>query len=140
LSHVRDRRNVVAGLLITLVVIIIAYWAMWYGDRSLVASESASYYQNFESAFPLADGALACAMTVTAWGISHRRSYALFSGLAAVGGGAYLCGMDVLFDIEHGIWGRGGAGLTELGINALTLVASAGLGTWLWRHRREIDP
>jgi len=34
--------------------------------------------------------------------------------------------MDVLYDLEHGIWGQGAGGALEVAINALTLAGSAG--------------
>jgi hypothetical protein len=125
----------VATILVVLAVIIGTYWTLWYGDRSLVASESASYYQTFESAFPLADGLLAAAMLLAARGLWRGRSSAILWGLMAAGGGVYLFAMDVLFDIEHGIWTKGSGGVIELCINVITLLASTVLAHWLWAHR-----
>ena len=43
--------------------------------------------------------------------------------------------MDVLYDLEHGIWGRGANGLVELGINIVTLAVATFLGRWSWQRR-----
>jgi hypothetical protein len=136
---VRDDGRRVAIILTALALIIGTYWGMWYGDRSAVASESASYYQNFESAFPLADGLLAVAMLLSALGLWRHRASAIPLGMMAAGGGFYLFAMDVLFDIEHDIWVKGTSGIIELGINIITLVASSVLSWWLWHHRTEYD-
>jgi hypothetical protein len=47
--------------------------------------------------------------------------------------------MDVLYDIEHGIWAHGSSGLIELGINIVTFAAATWLSRWVWTHRRELD-
>ena len=67
----------------------------------------------------------------------HRRSpFTLFWFLAGGGAGIYLFCMDVLYDLEHGIWWSSGAGgVIELVINLLTLAVAAGLLRWAWRRR-----
>jgi hypothetical protein len=35
----------------------IAYWALWFLDRDLIAGEHNQAYYEFENAFPLADAA-----------------------------------------------------------------------------------
>ena len=47
--------------------------------------------------------------------------------------------MDVLYDLEHGIWGKGGNGLVELGINLVTGILTIILGRWSWVHRAELQ-
>jgi hypothetical protein len=48
--------------------------------------------------------------------------------------------MDVLFDLEHGIWTKGANGVVELAINVVTFVAALALSTWSWRHRGALAP
>jgi hypothetical protein len=50
-------RRLVQGLLLGAIVLDIAYWARWFLDRDLIASEHNQAYYEFESAFPLADAA-----------------------------------------------------------------------------------
>lgn len=135
--RVNSKKIIVA--LIGLVVIMAAYWSLWYSHRSLVASASTTSYYDFENAFPLADGLLSLAMVMTAWSLWRQRSRALLFGLLASGGGFYLFGMDVLFDLEHGIWLKGTSGLVELAINVLTVVATVWLTTWFWFNRRSFE-
>jgi hypothetical protein len=120
-------------------VVMVAYWTMWFTHRSLVASERATFYVDFEDAFPLADAMLTVAMGATAWALWRGRSHAVLFGLLAGGGGLYLFGMDVLFDLEHGIWARGVGGLIELAINLLTLAATASLAGWIWTRREALE-
>jgi hypothetical protein len=46
--------------------------------------------------------------------------------------------MDTLYDIEHGIWGKGANGLVELGINIVTVGLSLAILGWTWRRREEL--
>jgi len=116
------------------------YWTLWFTHRSLVASERAANYVAFENAFPLADALLSLAVIGAAYCLWRARGGALLFGLLAGGGGFYLFAMDVLFDLEHRIWSKGAGGLVELAINLITVASSVALTSWLWRHRREIDP
>jgi hypothetical protein len=135
LEDVKFSRSVVVVALLGLVILTVVYWMLWFSDRALVASESTVSYYNFENAFPLADGLLAVAVLATAWCLWRRRSEALLFGLLAAGGGYYLFSMDVLFDLEHGIWFKGTGGGIELVINLITVGATTWLTLWLWRHR-----
>ena len=133
-----DRRRVVTVLVIG-VVLMVAYWTAWYADRSLVASNHRSAYYEFENAFPLADGWLTVALIGAAWTLSRRSPLALFWMLAGGGAGLYLFGMDVLYDLENGIWWNSGAGgVIELGINIVTLVVSIWLMRWAWLRRSAL--
>ena len=46
--------------------------------------------------------------------------------------------MDTLYDLEHGIWGKGGGGAFELVIVAITVVFSISLLRWSWRRRHTL--
>ncbi|HVB91625.1 MAG TPA: hypothetical protein VND70_05940 [Acidimicrobiales bacterium] len=128
-------RRSMAGLLIGAAVLVVAYWVAWFAHRSLVASETSVPYIQFENAFPAADGWLALCLGAGAYCLLTCRRAALFWLLAGGGAGLYLFGMDVLYDLEHGVWGKGGNGLVELAINALTLALSLGVLRWTWTHR-----
>lgn len=130
----RSRRNV-SVVLIAAAAIIVFYWTSWVVHRSLVASSTGRSYVVFEDAFPVADFLLVAFMLLAAWALITRRSSALLWLLLGAGGGLYLLGMDVLYDLQHGVWGSGSNGLVELGINLLTLALSVFLGSWAWRHR-----
>ncbi len=46
--------------------------------------------------------------------------------------------MDVLYDLQHGIYSRGDGGAIELAINILTAVLSTGLLASAWDFRNEL--
>jgi len=131
----RERQRVIR-VLAAVILIDVAYWVAWYADRSLVASNTRSAYYEFENAFPLADGwlALCCAGALLA--LRRRTPIALMWLVLAAGGGFYLFGMDVLYDLEHGIWWSSGAGgVIELVINLITAGVSGWFLRWTWLRR-----
>jgi len=127
-----------AGLLVAVASLIVAYWVAWGLHRSLVASETGVAYTQFEDAFPLADGFLVLCLLAGAWCLVAQRRAALFWLLAGGGAGLYLFAMDVLYDLEHGVWEKGGNGLVELAINLLTLVLSLTVVRWAWTRRDDL--
>jgi hypothetical protein len=127
-----------AGLLLGAAGLVVAYWAAWFIHRSLVASETSVPYVQFEQAFPLADGWLVLCLVAASFCLVTRRRAALFWLLAGGGAGLYLFGMDVLYDLEHGVWGKGANGVVELVINALTLALSLVVLRWAWVHHAEL--
>jgi hypothetical protein len=131
---VRQRRAV-AGLLLAAALLIAAYWLAWLVHRSLVASETGTAYTQFEDAFPLADGLLALCLVAASYCLWTARRVALFWLLAGGGAGLYLFAMDVLYDLQHGVWGKGANGVTELVINIVTLVLSLFVLRWAWTRR-----
>ena len=119
-----------------------AYWIVWFGvDRNILASSHTAAYFAFENAFPVADGWLTLTLLLGALGLARKRPWALLFTLLAGGAGVYLGCMDVLFDLENGIYlvpkgGDPSAVAIEATINALTFALSAITLTYIWRHRR----
>jgi hypothetical protein len=121
-----------------LAAIIVLYWIAWIAHRSLVASQNTRVYVNFEQAFPLADGIIVACLLLAAWSLRRGSERALLFLLLGAGGGFYLFSMDVLFDLEHGIWFKGANGAIEFAINVLTLVAAISLTRWTWIRRHTL--
>jgi hypothetical protein len=133
-----ERRRIQVVLLAAAAVIV-AFWAAWYADRSLLASNHRAAYYEFENAFPLADGWLALCCVAAAWALQRAAASALLWLLMAGGAAVYLFGMDVLYDLEHGIWWRSGAGgAIELVINIVTLAVALLLLRWTWERRSAL--
>ena len=131
-----NRRRAVAFGLLGASALLLAYWMAWYGGgRSWLASSTRPAYVEFEDAFPLADAWLGMCAVLAAEALLRGRRTALLWLLAGGGAGVYLAGMDVLYDLEHGIWFSSGGGLIELGINVITLWASVATLRWGWRRR-----
>lgn len=122
----------------------IGYWAVWFGGgRALLASANTVPYYTFENAFPAADGWLALTLILAAVGLALNRPWGLLAGLLAGGAGIYLGCMDVLFDLENGIYlvPKGGdptAVIIEASINILTFTLGIVAITYFWRQRRAL--
>jgi len=131
-------RRRVTWVLVAVVVLDVAYWVAWYADRSLVASNTRPAYYEFENAFPVADAWLALCCLGAIVGLRRRSPTAMLWLLMAAGAGFYLFGMDVLYDLEHGIWWSSGGGAVELLINILTAAVAGVLLRWTWINRAEL--
>ncbi len=135
-------RIAIACVMFFAAAIIVAYWLIWFGvDRDILASSHADYYYRFENAFPAADAWLGITLLVGALGILRLRPWGLLATLLAGGAGIYLGCMDVLFDLENGIYQppRGGdpsAVVIEATINVLTFGLGVVVISWVWRQRR----
>ena len=70
--------------------------------------------------------------------LTRRHDSALFWLLCAGSAALYLFAMDLLYDLEHGIFTKGGGGAFEAVIVLLTGVFSVTVLTWSWRHRGEL--
>ncbi len=55
-SYVELWHRVGIALLIFTATLLVAYWVLWFADRSIVAGEHTAQYIAFEQAVPLADG------------------------------------------------------------------------------------
>jgi hypothetical protein len=128
---------VLAGLVVA-ATLIIAFWVLWWSDRGLVASRRAPGYYSFEDGFALADGWLLTAVVAAAVQLGRRRPSALLWLIAAGGAGLYLLGMDVLYDLRHGIYASNGDGVVELVIDVLVAGASVGALWWSWDARPQL--
>jgi hypothetical protein len=136
-TEVRPRTwRAIRALLVFAAVLTVLYWIAWYADRPLVASSTAASYYDFENAFPLADGWMAFCLVAAAVQLTRARPAALLWLLLSSGSGGYLFGMDVLYDLEHGIWTSGAGGAFEALLNVLTLVISVIVVSWTWRNRQ----
>lgn len=131
------RPRVVRWLLIAASILAL-YWIAWFADRAVVASAHSAPYISFEQAFPLADAWLAGAALMAAVTL-HRRLPSALIWLAAVGGAAlYLGALDILYDLQHGVYAKGSGGLTELGINLITVLSGIGVMRFCSRFRHQL--
>jgi hypothetical protein len=108
-------------------------------DCDGVASAHTPGYIAFEQSFPLADAWLFGAALIAAVQLLRRRPGALVWVFVVGGAGIYLFSMDVLYDLQHGIYATGHGGTTELLINLATAALSiAGMSvTWHFRHQLQ---
>ena len=133
----RGRRRVI-GALLTGAALLVLYWAAWLLDRSLLASDTRPAYYEYESAYALADAWLAFCLVAGARALAARRASALLWLLAAGGSAGFLLAVDVLYNLQHGVWFASQRGLTELVRNLATAAGTVGLFTWTWPRRAEL--
>ncbi|HEY3667197.1 MAG TPA: hypothetical protein VGL19_14405 [Polyangiaceae bacterium] len=131
----------VLGVLIFGVVATIAYWVVWFGvNRELLASAHSESYYVFENSFPAADAWMTFVGLAATVALFRRRASALLWSIAAGTTSIYLGLLDVLFDLENGIYHSPDTGgvVVEIIINVLTLAMGVVVLGWAWRKRREL--
>jgi hypothetical protein len=117
----------------------LAYWVIWFGvDRRWLANADTPSYYAFENAFPAADAWMAVTGALGAIALQRRRASALLWMLLAGSASIYLAGMDILFDLENGIYRSPDVGsvAVELFINMGCLTGGAAIVLFAWRNRR----
>jgi len=132
----------ILGVLIFGVVATLAYWVVWFGvDREILASAHTASYYAFENSFPLADAWMAFVGLAAAVALFRRRASALLWSLAAGTTSVYLGLLDVLFDLENGIYRAVDSSgvIVEVVINVLTLAMGVVVLIWAWQKRRELS-
>ena len=131
-------RRTIEAMLVVAILLDITYWTLWFAQRDWIASEHSDAYYEFENAFPLADFWLGAACLAALVALRTGRPSALLWLLCSGSAGLYLFSMDFLYDVENGIFTKGGGGAFEAVIVALTLIFSVTLLSWSWRHRDEL--
>jgi hypothetical protein len=134
-------RRFMIGLLWFGAVAIVAYWVIWFGvNRSWLATADTPSYYAFENAFPLSDGWVAVTGGLAAVSLQRRRPEALLWMLVAGSAIVFLGGMDVLFDLENGIYVHGDPGnvAVEGLINFGCLAGGAAVMRFAWRYRQAL--
>lgn len=131
-------KKFIQGMLVVAIVLDITYWTIWFTNRDWIASEHSAAYYEFENAFPLADLWLGIACLLALITLRAGRPSALLWLLCSGSAGLYLFAMDFLYDVENGIFTKGGGGAFEAVIVALTLFFSVTVLVWSWSHRGEL--
>jgi len=131
-------RRIISAMLVAAIVLDITYWTLWFSQRDWIASETSQAYYEFENAFPLADTWLGVTCLLALITLRSNRPSALLWLLCSGSSALYLFAMDFLYDIENGIFTKGGGGVFEAVIVSLTLVFGVTVLTWSWRHRGEL--
>jgi hypothetical protein len=131
-------RRTVIVMLVGAILLDIAYWSIWFAHRDWIASEQTQAYVDFENAFPLADLWLGLACLLALVTVVRRRPTALLWLVATGAAGLYLGCMDLLYDLEHDIFAKGGGGAFEAVIVAITWIFSITVLRFAWTRRGEL--
>jgi len=134
--------NFVIGLEIFTVVGVVLYWVTWFLAPEIIQARSPDahdyqIYVTFEQAFLLADSWLAIAALIGLVGLWRMRDWGFLFSLLAGSAAIFLGLMDLLYDLEHGMFipFTSEAGI-ELIIVLLMLLLAPLQIYLLWRHRR----
>lgn len=122
-------------MLVVAIVTLVAYWAIWFTQRSWIESDTSAAYLAFENAFPLADGWLGLTCVLAFAALGRRSPTALLWLVASGSAGLYLFGLDVLYDLQNDIYGKGVGGVIEAAINLITLAFAVIALRWAWTRR-----
>jgi len=133
----RGRRRVASALLAGATLLVL-YWAAWLLDRTVLAADTRPAYYEFEGAFFVADVWLATCLVAGARALTARRSTALLWLLAAGGAGGFLLAVELLYNLQHGVWFASQRGVAELVRNLATGAGTVGLFSWTWPRRAEL--
>ena len=130
-------RRFMIGLLWFGAVATLAYWVIWFGiDRRWLANADTPSYYAFENSFPAADAWMAVTGALGAVALQRGERapcWMLLAGSASI----YLAAMDVLFDLENGIYRSPDAGgvAVEVFINLGCLTGGAAIISFAWKNR-----
>jgi nicotinamide riboside transporter PnuC len=131
----------ILGVLIFGVLATLAYWIVWFGvDREILASAHTESYYAFENSFPAADAWMVACGVAAIIALLRRRASSFLWIISAGATSIYLGLLDVLFDLENGIYRSPDSGgvCVEIAINVLTLAFGTVIVIWAWRSRREL--
>lgn len=101
--------NLAIAIQLLVGIAVIAYWAAWFAAPELVRARAPgaadySIYVAFEGAFLLPDGWVAVASLAGAAGLWLMRDWGLLLTLLGAGAGVFLGLIDLLYDLEHGMY------------------------------------
>jgi len=117
----------------------ILYWVAFFSSGAVQASSDPCYLV-FERAFPAADGWTALCALVAAHALWRRRAHAVLFGIAAGSGFVFLGLMDVLYNLEHGMYALHSAEMAaEIVINVTCLTIGPAAIAYAWRARHALE-
>ena len=116
-----------------------AYWIAFFAAGNALHSSETDAYVAFEHAFPAADTWMAGAAIAAGIGLVRRRPWAVLAGIAAGSALVFLGLLDVLFNLEQGLYARPSAAMAvETVINLFCLAAGPFFVVYFWRHRARL--
>lgn len=128
---------VVAVLMFILAIAVPICWISFFSGSSQITNETC--YLTFESAFLAADTWLAIAALLACVGLLRRKPWGVLFSLLAGSSAFYLGLMDLLFDIEYGIYSRfsvtSSEVVTEIAIVVVLLTVAPAIVWYVWTRR-----
>ena len=139
-DEIRGRAQTLAVILLIGAIGGILYWVAFFTSGAVQATDHPCYLV-FERAFPAADAWTAFAAIVAGTALWRRRAHAVLFGIAAGSGFVFLGLMDVLYNLEHGMYAvRTPEMASETLINVVCLTLGPVAMAYCWLRRRVLDP
>jgi len=134
-----DSRRVLAAVLLAGGVGTVLYWIAFFTSGVVQASQDPCYLV-FERAFPAADAWAAANAIGAAVALWRRRPTAVLFAIAAGSAYIFLGLMDVLYNLEHGMYAVHSAEMAnEIVINVFCLILGLWAIAFAWTRRHELD-
>lgn len=125
----------IIGILLFTFLAPVIYWIMFFFADS-VQVRTDEVYLAFERSFPLADAWMAICGLLGAIGLWRGRGWGFLFGLLAASSAVFLGLMDVLFNLNEGIYSiPGSETMIEVMLNVLTLSLGPVTIVYLWKNR-----
>ncbi|MDR5695842.1 MAG: hypothetical protein QN198_05420 [Armatimonadota bacterium] len=129
--------TVFGAFLILTAVVTVVYWIVFFTSEGIVQTRTDEVYLAFERAFPLADAWLVVASALAARGLLRADSSGLLWSLLAGSSLIYLGLMDILFNLENGIYTVLSSSVAiEIVINAFCVIFGPVLIAGVWSRRQ----
>ena len=129
----------VTALLVVTALGTVAYWVAFFAAGETLHSADSTVYLAFERAFPAADAWMAATAATAAVGLRRGRGWAVPAGIAAGSALVFLGLLDVLFDLEQGLYATWNVATSvEIVINVFCLTVGPFLLRYFWRHRDSL--
>jgi hypothetical protein len=131
---VTTRDRVHAGFMVLATVATLAYWVTYFmSGATMVRSDNV--YTSFENAFPVADGWMALSFLLAAIFLLKGDRSAVLWGICGGSAMIFLGGIDILFNIEQGLFTHGGLEMAaEIVINLFCWTFGPFTIWRMWNH------
>ncbi len=137
-DEIRGRARALASVVLFGAIGGVLYWVAFFTSGAVQASDQPCYLV-FERAFPAADAWGTATALAAAAGLWRGRPAAVLFGIAAASAMLFLGLMDVLYNLENGMYAVINAEMVgEICINAYCFVVGPTLMAFVWRHRRAL--
>jgi|DewCreStandDraft_1066081.scaffolds.fasta_scaffold00401_15 hypothetical protein len=133
--------GILGGFLILTAMVTVLYWIVFFTTEGIVQTRTDEVYLAFERAFPLADAWLVVAASLAARGLLRGDAGGFLWSLLAGSSLIYLGLMDILFNLENGIYTALSPSVAiEAVINLFCVIFGPVLIASVWSRRHLLLP
>lgn len=133
--------GILGGFLILTAVVTVLYWIVFFTTEGIVQTRTDEVYLAFERAFPLADAWLVVTSALAARGLLRVHPGGFLWSPLAGSSLIYLGLMDILFNLENGIYAALSPSVAiEVVINLFCVIFGPVLIATVWSRRHLLLP